>query len=388
MMDIKRILCVVMAAAMVLLSGCGSDGTDSSMTENTMDASSSHTDASGTTTDSPGSSSATQDNDTSATPGNGTSATQDNNTSAPTTPPTTPPVGSDWVELYKDGTFNKGLKVVSVDRTNRKVFDFGDSARKSGTRWELWQHFSKYDLISTLPVKNADGSVTYGNAGKRVTLRQENGENTLQLEMLASKEYDAPRKEGEDWPHLLIQQNLGSDTLDSYDQMIFSMTIRRDYIKNLMGADYDPGLHCYQTGMIIIVQNLNNASAGYGDDYFWFGIPGFDSRMEYKEEYCNVDGGKADASGKMIYQMGGKNFYDTYYTANPMTNEGKWVTVTVDILPAVKQAFNTAQRLGYMGKSKLSDLRLQGANFGCECTGTFDASISIKNVSLLCHKVG
>lgn len=291
-----------------------------------------------------------------------------------------------WVELFKDGTFEKGLKIVSVDRTNRKVVDFADSERKSGTRWELTQHFSKYDLITEEPVTNADGSVSYENPGKRVTMKEENGENILQMEMFASQEYDAPRQEGEDWPHLLIEQNLGSDTLDTYDQMIFSMTIRKDYIRNVMGNDYNPSLHCYQTGMIFIVQNLNTQSAGYGDDYFWFGIPGFDSREEYKSEYCNVDGGKADASGKLIYQLGGKNFFDTYYTANPMTSDGEWVTVTIDILPSLKKAFNTAQRVGYMGKSSFEDLRLQGVNFGCECTGTFDASVSIKNVSLLCHK--
>ena len=347
----RRVFCAGAAAAVFLLSGCSGD--------------------SGSSAPSSGSTGSSQET---------SSASQAVRPTLPQQP------GDDWVELFKDGSFEKGIKVVAVDRSDRKVFDFGNSARRTGTRWGLAQHFSKYDLITEQPVTNADGSVSYENPGKRVTMREENGENILQMEIFCSQEYDAPRKEGEDWPHLLIEQNLGSDPLTSYDQMIFTMTIRKDYINNVMGDDYDEGLHCYQTGMIFIVQNLNTNSAGYGDDFFWFGIPGFDSRMEYKSEYCNVDGGKADASGKLIYQLGGKDFFDTYYTANPMTNEGEWVTVTVDILPSLKTAFNTAQRLGYMGSSKLEDLRMQGINFGCECTGTFDASVSIKNVGLLCHK--
>lgn len=304
----------------------------------------------------------------------------------PETPPSTPVDDGKWEELFKDGQFEKGIKIVSIeDKSNRKVFDFGDTARKKGVHWSLAQHFSKYDIITATPTTNADGSVSYTNEGKRITMSKENGENVLQMEMLASNEFDEPRKGGEAWPHLLIEQNLGSQTLDSYDQMIFSMSIRKDYIRNVMGDDYDSSLHCYQTGMVFIVQNMNTESPGYGQDFFWFTIPCFDSRMEYKSAYCNVDGGKADASGKLIYAPGGKDFYDTYYTANPMTNDGKWCTVTIDILPELQKAFNTAQRMGYMGKSKFEDLRLQGINFGCECTGTLDASISIKNVSLRAH---
>ncbi len=298
-----------------------------------------------------------------------------------------PQSGKEWVELFKDGDLEKGIIVISVDRTKMKLFDFGDPARENGTSWVMTQHFSKYDLITEAPVVDADGSVSYKNPGKRVTIRQENGVNVLQTEMLASKEYDAPRVEGEAWPHLLIEQNLGSDTLDSYDQMIFSMTIRKDYIRNCMTEGYDPALHCYQTGMIFVAQNTNSQSLGYGEDFFWFGVPGFDSRAEYKDEYCNIDIGKEDASGKLIYQLGGQEFYDTYYTANPMTSEGEWCTVTVDILPALKHAFQLAQGVGQMKESKFEDLTLQGINFGCECTGTFDASISIKHVSLRCHKV-
>ncbi len=296
------------------------------------------------------------------------------------------PRDESWEELFDDGTFERGIKVVSIsDKSNQKVFDFGDSERKRGARWSLAQHFSKYDLITEKPVENSDGSVSYENSGKRITISKEKGENILQMEIFASKEFNEPRKNGESWPHLLIEQNIGSKTLDSYDKMEFTMTVRKDYIRNEMGDDYDSALHCYQTGMVFIVQNMNTESAGYGQDFFWFTVPAFDSRMEYKSAYCNVDGGKEDASGKLIYQLGGKNFYDKHYTANPMTNEGKWCTVTVDILPEIEKAFNTAQRMGYMGKSQFGDLRLQGVNFGCECTGSLDASISIKNISLQAH---
>lgn len=292
-----------------------------------------------------------------------------------------------WVELFKDSHFEKGIIVFSVDRNSQKVFDFGDPTRLEGTRWEMAQHFSKYDLITAEPTVREDGAVVYENPGKRLTLHKENGENVLQMEMLASTEYDAPRREGEAWPHLLVEQNLASDTLDCYDRMIFSMTIRKDYIHNYMQEGYDPTLHCYQNGMIFIVQNTNPASAGYGEEFFWFGVAGFDSRYEYKDEYCNIDVGKEDASGRLIYQLGGKAFYDTYYTANPMTHEGEWCTVTVDILPALQKGLQLAQSVGQMQNTTFADLTLQQMNLGCECPGTFDASLSLKHVSLRCRKV-
>lgn len=372
-MKTKYRLVASFMALLLLLGGCASgDGTTSSDVSGDSETVSTSSDSGKTTS----SNSSQNGQKTSKTPGKTTSGKTTTSTKS----------NSQWTELFKDGNFERGLKVVSInDRSDRKVLDFGDSARKKGVKWNLVQHFSKYDLITATPVKNSNGSVSYSNPGKRITISKENGENVLQMEMLASKEFAVPRKSGESWPHLLIEQNLGSEPLDTYDQMIFSMSIRKDYIRNVMGDDYNEGLHCYQTGMVLIVQNMNTQSPGYGNDFFWFTIPCFDSRMEYKSAYCNVDTGKADASGKLIYSPGGKEWYDTYYTANPMTNEGKWCTVTVDILPELQKAFNRAQRLGYLGKSNFEDMRVQGCNFGCECTGTFDASVSIKNVSLKCH---
>ena len=87
------------------------------------------------------------------------------------------------------------------DATNVDTLHFGDS--NGPTAWQMCQWWSRYDLGGTPAVRTTEGTC-YANAGKRV-MRRDDG--TLLLEVLGSAEYDAPRRDGEAWPHLLVQQD-------------------------------------------------------------------------------------------------------------------------------------------------------------------------------------
>ena len=113
-------------------------------------------------------------------------------------------------ELIADGSFGAGvaLSPLSVETvtsgggfaaTNVDTLHFGGG--NGPTAWQMCQWWSRYDLGGTPAVRTTEGTC-YANAGKRV-MRRDDG--TLLLEVLGSAEYDAPRRDGEAWPHLLAR---------------------------------------------------------------------------------------------------------------------------------------------------------------------------------------
>lgn len=284
------------------------------------------------------------------------------------------------VQLIGDNLFEGGFSLQTVPLDGEVVLDFGFPTRKTAV-WKIAQHFSRFDLTKNATFSVLDnGARVYENEGKRITLTQdEQNAWVISLETFCSAEYDRARKAGEDWPHLLIEQDMHGEYIERYEALYLTMSIKNDYISNCMAADYDPTLHCFQCSLFFAIQNENPSSAGF-DDFIWFGIPAYDSRCEYKDLYIAEDGGKDDASHKLIYCLGGREWYDSYYDCNP--KDGEWATVKVDILPFIYEAVKSAHQQQYLTHTKLSDLKFNSMNLGIEAPGTFDGGLSIKNLSL------
>lgn len=285
------------------------------------------------------------------------------------------------VQLIGDHAFEGGFYLQTVPLDGGKVLDFGFPERKEAV-WMIAQHFSRFDLTKegTFTIQE-DGARVYQNTGKKITLTKDEANAwVISLETTCLEEYQRARVFGEEWPHLLIEQNMHGEFLDQYDAAHLTMSIKNDYIKSHMGDDYDPALHCFQCSLFFAVQNENPASPGF-DDFIWFGIPAYDSRCEYKDLYISEDVGKDDASHKLICCLGGRDWYDTYYDRNP--KDGEWATVQVDILPFIRDMVEVAHQKGYLPNTNFSDLKFNSMNLGIEATGTFDGALSIKNMSLL-----
>ena len=285
------------------------------------------------------------------------------------------------LQFIGDNTFCQGFYLQAVDRSQGRVLDFGLPNREKYA-WKIAQHFSRYDLTETGTFfVREDGARVYENPGKRVTLLREEDETwVISLETICSAEYTHPRVWGEPWPHLLIEQDMTSEYLDRYDSLPFTISLKNEYLRDCMGEEYDPVLHCYQTSLFFVVKNQNPASPGFGD-FIWFGVPGYDSRVPYKELYIAEDGGKDDASKKLIYCLGGQDWYATHYDRNPKS--GQWATVQADLLPFIREMVDVAHQRGYLKNTFFSDLQFNSMNLGAEVTGTFDGAMSIKNMSLL-----
>jgi hypothetical protein len=137
---------------------------------------------------------------------------------------------------------------------------------------------------------------------------------------------------------------------------------------------FDDAYHAAQFQMFLTIQNLTTTSPGYGD-FFYFGIPLFDSRYRETELYARAD--TADPSGKFIYIPPSAEFLPV------STHDRTLVEVRCDVLPLVHAGIASAWEHGFLpGSSDLADYYVSGMNFGWEIPGTYDASILVRDLSL------
>lgn len=278
-----------------------------------------------------------------------------------------------------DPQFEKGLASFPPGGGNRSVLTFGNSNGDPDVF--LAQHWSRYDIATDTLQMTANGSY-YEDSGKMVGRFKEGEKTFVRLAVFAQNEYTAPRKDGEGWPHLLLEQSFNPDLplVSSVKALPFSLTVRISQIKNWMGDAFNPELHTAQTTFYLTVQDHNHSSKGYLD-YLWFGIPIFDARYTFPSEFYMKDGGKADCTSKMIYVPGGDEFLKTAYAGvNPA--DGDWATCNIDLLPYIKKAFSTAKVEGFLPNSSWEDMRLGSFNLGWEVQGTFSCCMDVCNWQL------
>jgi len=283
--------------------------------------------------------------------------------------------------LLLDTHFRRGFLLSYPDSKKgsaaETVLDLDDSNTKP--IWRLCQWGTKHSLANARRNHDSHGDVSYGNDAKKVLVGAEGSDNRdLILEIKASSEYgNNARKQGESWPHLLVEQQVRKVyPLDKLARLDFTLGIKRLYCENRMGTDtYNPDLHAAQFQMFLVVGNINEQSKDTGN-YFWFGVPFYDSRYGIPPSYKAKDGGKADATGKFIYTIAGENV-----TSEPL-KEKQWAEIDIDLLPYIKAGLEEAVKRGYLKDSNPSDYAVVGMNMGWELPGTFDASIQIRDFGL------
>ena len=284
--------------------------------------------------------------------------------------------------LLLDTHFRRGFLLSYPDSKKgtaaEAVLNLGDSNNKPV--WKLCQWGTKYSLAKARCNHDADGDVSYANNAKKVIVGAEDSDNRdLILEIKASSEYgNRARKHGESWPHLLVEQQVSKVyPLENLARLDFTLGIKRLYSKNHMATDtYNPTLHAAQFQMFLVVSNINKDSKGYGN-YFWFGVPFYDSRYDVPPSHKARDTGKADATGRFIYTIAGENV-----TSEPL-KQNQWAEIGIDLLPYIKAGLKEAVKRGYLKGSNPSDYAVTGMNMGWELPGTLDASIQIRDFGLM-----
>jgi len=283
--------------------------------------------------------------------------------------------------LLKDTHFRRGFFLSYPDSKKghaaEVVLDLGDSDNKPV--WRLCQWGTKHSLAKASCNLDADGDVSYANNAKKILVGAESsGNRDLILEIKGSSEYENnARKYGESWPHLLVEQQIGKIyPLNQLARLDFALAIKRLYCEShMVTGTCNPELHAAQFQMFLVVSNINKNSKDSGD-YFWFGVPFYDSRYDIPPSHKARDGGKADATGRFIYAIGGENV-----TPGPL-KENQWAEIDIDLLPYIKAGLQEAVKRGYLTDSNSGDYAVVGMNMGWELPGTFDASIQIRDLGL------
>jgi len=288
---------------------------------------------------------------------------------------------TDATALFADLRFRRGFLLSYPDssrgRAVEAVLHPGDA--NDAPAWRLCQWATKCSLATVPCVRTRAGDAVYENEGKRVVLGgPDSGCRDLILEVRGKAEYGTQvRRPGESWPHLLVEQDAGAlYPLDTLDGITLAISLCLLHCTNHIPPEqYDPGLHAAQFQMFFIVKNISPTSPNRGD-YFWFGVPFFDSRYDVPPAYMAKDAGKDDATGKFIYTV------DARPLGIAPLKEGGWITVRADLLSLVVNGLGEAVKRGYLKDSDPHDYAVANMNLGWEIPGTFDAAIQIRDLGI------
>ncbi len=295
------------------------------------------------------------------------------------------------MQLIPDITFRTGMELISQkDHANGDAFSVLDiqnfyGGTSGSPRWRLAQ----WDSGPCLVENRVESDVTTITDGIGRSFVYQPDKNRMTFELDTSLYYQGkPALMGDWWPHLLIEQasfdyDTLSDEAQAYyrcdaDRMVVSFDIRlTDYANTPIDGDW---VNAAQFLMYFYVKGVDT------NDFCWFGLQLFDNRWEKNDHYIGYDGGKADASGAMIYSIGSKYVYRsagrTLYKAGKPDVSGEWVHVESDIRPYLDDMLEHGLADGYFDAQTLSELCINGMNLGWETIGTFDHTMEMRNLRL------
>lgn len=301
------------------------------------------------------------------------------------------------MQIIPDVEFRTGMKLITQkDHKNGDSFKsfgkhgfYGEKVKASEARWRLAQWDSGPDLSECI-IESDDKTIT---DGKWRTFSYDPAEKTMTFRLDTSAYYQGnPAVYGDYWPHLLIEQDdfryhdLVPEEREFYKcknkAIVLSMDIKLgDYSETPIDGDW---VRAAQFLLYFYVKGINS------NDFCWFGIQLFDNRWDKTDHYVGYDGGKADASGAMIYSIGSKYVYpgkSLWENGRPKPN-GDWVHIELDIRPYLDDMLQRGIDGGYFKAKIINKFCISGMNMGWETIGTFDHTMYVKNFSLTSYPDG
>lgn len=284
------------------------------------------------------------------------------------------------IETFRDLPLAGGLNLSAVN-SGAKPLEIGVVLRGDASarpEWRLAQWGTRYCLLDATERSVPGGTRISRNAGKKVTIQPGGlAGDGVTLQVDGAAEFNgALRKEGEVWPHLLLEQRVPKDfQVAGLASLDFHLAFRVDHCSSANVTALNPALHTAQVTAYWTVHNRNPESADHGE-MIWFGIPLFDARHEIPEGHSAVDQGSPFASGKFIHTVEGSRFY------NGPTGDGSWHELTCNLVPLLEEALASAQEKGFMTGTRFQDLYATSFNIGWEVPGPYDCAITLKGLSL------
>lgn len=292
-------------------------------------------------------------------------------------------------EILTDTSFKSGFDLMTTSTLNGRAFaaylNYGGDATNqedSPHPWQMSQWWTPYDFKDATFSKSADGVYEYTNESRHIKVDTNNGELTLDLNsnIEYQKLFGHSRNGDENWSHILIEQNIKNcPKLFNLENVFVELEFCINKCENL---DPDQNVPAAQLLWYFTITDPKNGNTDYESEvdgktnqFMWFGIPLYDSRYDYVEQYVNVDSGFVGATNRVIYCISSRNYF------SEKIQFGKTYSIYLDILPFIKQAYVYGLNHDAMENINYDDLVLNYMNFGWELPGSFDASATIKKIS-------
>lgn len=283
----------------------------------------------------------------------------------------------------RDGGFRHGFSIHGASHEEGIVARYPGESAGEPADWILAQwDVKRHPLTADTPRQPLSGGFCYQTPSVSAAVLREGGADRLRLELRSSAEYEGRlRRPGEAWPHLLAEQAMDERLpgLWELSRLEYRADLRLEaFSGSVERPGYDPEIHAAQVVHFFTVQHMDSG------EFIWFGIPFFDSRYPIHPGYIGMDGGKDDASGKLIYTCPQTDFQPV------PASRGNWVSYRRDLLPLISRALAEARRQGLPFDGSLQRMRLTSHNLGWEMFAEHDGAFSMRNLSLtgFCQEAG
>ena len=273
--------------------------------------------------------------------------------------------------ILRDAKFEKGFKLKGLNSIKDGHFCRKTIENEGGVpEWFLCQWNSRYDFCYDGVLEQNGEGYRFYDASKSIGVDKK---GSVLMTLNASKEYDAPRKPYEPWPHLLLEQDVEpyiriADVKSLKIKGTFELKDFRDFMQGKAEEH-----HTAQFVWVTVVKNVNEKSPDFGH-FVWIVLNIMDSRYEVTPFYCAQD--KALPDGEFIYSFGSADFLKGKIEKNSP------VSIDFDLYPRLNEILSRAKSAGYLLHTTLADTAVTGMNFGFEITGTYLASMLVKNVAV------
>ncbi len=307
--------------------------------------------------------------------------------------------GGGTVELLRDLNFSRGFSVTlfHANSSNGNLagyLNYDGNKAAGDSVWRMAQWGCTKDMVADGTLERDGSVITYNDEGKFLQV-DSSKTGAITLGIKGSEEYtkdaDGNIRERtdstENWPHILIEQGVGTDTSGCehlYMEVNYQVTKCESLVDRTL-YPLNPDLNAAQFQWFITLTDMNPDSESYGNS-MWFGFSMFDTRAMDGTPggFASYDGGKEDSTGLFIYMLSLQSVAGQQPgSVNiPTSVVGKNVSVKVDILPYISQALKIARQNGAMKGASADQLMIGSTNIGWELPGNYDVEVDISYLNM------
>ena len=280
------------------------------------------------------------------------------------------------LELISDADFRCGFQALGVHPLRQERGQvLQPPEAPCAPVWQLCEWWCAQSLVAGTTEHPREGVVRFALPNQFVEVDHAQGMLTLGLNSTAERD-GKPRTADEDWPHLLIQQQLAPGgercpTLDKLTALPFTVEARVVRDDRSTPPGYSTSRHAAQ---FLIYFTVTNRHTG---DFLWFGVTLYDDRQPYPPLSTFPGDAGSAGLGKFIYSPAASEF------TPKSLHDGGWVRYEADLLPLMLAGLARAREEDFLTASENpADYYVSYMNLGLELPGLHDFVGQIRGLSL------